>query len=724
MHIIDRIHNELSNYLINKYVLILAFYSLLTSLMTYPLIIKAFSHLPGGIDIYVFIWRFYYTGQFISQLSSLGQVGYTNYIFYPDGIQVIPFFSAYNQLLSLLMAPLFSFIFTCNILYLSSFILSAFGAYLLVYHITKDEAASLISGIVFSFAPYHFAHAFAGHLGAVTMQWIPFCALFVIKMFENKKIGDAFLASIFFILVAMSDLQYMVFIGMFIILYILYGIVTGSIKLDKRSTFLIVFFSIVSLIGVLPLTLEIITATLSSDNYIDAGSQAKYFSNDLFSFFIPANFNPVLGNIMTDIFHSISWTSALTQWEMTAYIGMCVLLLSIYAAVKDKNKLSEFWIISAIFFSLMSMGPILHVYGESRFFNMEIPMPYSLIAPIIPGLSNSRTPGRFDAIVVLSLAVLSGYGVSIINKKVDAYKTSQKTIIKLMIPAIITVIILFEYLAVPFTMIKPEVPSFYYRLANETGDYAIMEIPATYNYTSGVEAIYYQTVHHKHMVGGQEARISAKSRDFETNTPFVHQLTYLTNDSEDIFDQNITDIGSSILQYYNIRYIVVHRDYLSDSQLLTVSGYLNTSLGLESVKYDDGNLSVYHVNNTAMKLFMIPQDGWLGVENWSSIYTRWIKDNGTLLIYSPSTSEYDLSFASSGIYGNRTLQVFVNGHEVCENKISPFFTTIKVPIHLNEGKNTIWFISPEGSVRPHDIPGWDTNDTRDLSFAFQDIRVS
>ena len=48
------------------------------------------------------------------------------------------------------------------------------------------------------------------------------------------------------------------------------------------------------------------------------------------------------------------------------------------------------------------------------------------------------------------------------------------------------------------------------------------------------------------MVGGQVARAPRMPCDFELNTPLVNQLTYMTP-SNDIFEQNVTEIGNFVL---------------------------------------------------------------------------------------------------------------------------------------------------------------------------------
>ena len=39
----------------------------------------------------------------------------------------------------------------------------------------------------------------------------------------------------------MSDLQYMVFMGLFVMLYIFYGLLTGTIRPEKKTVTLVMF---------------------------------------------------------------------------------------------------------------------------------------------------------------------------------------------------------------------------------------------------------------------------------------------------------------------------------------------------------------------------------------------------------------------------------------------------------------------------------------------------
>lgn len=59
-----------------------------------------------------------------------------------------------------------------NLLFLSTFVLSGLGAFLLVREMTGSARAGFVAGLLFAFAPYRWTHA--GHLQVLSSQWMPF----------------------------------------------------------------------------------------------------------------------------------------------------------------------------------------------------------------------------------------------------------------------------------------------------------------------------------------------------------------------------------------------------------------------------------------------------------------------------------------------------------------------------------------------------------------------
>ena len=246
----------------------------------------------------------------------------------------MPFPSAYNQIISLLLLPLYQIQVIYSLLWLLSFILAAFGAYLLVRYLTRNDYAAFLSGIIFAFTPYHFIHGL-GHMGATTIQWIPFCALFFMKIFREGGIKNCIFAGIFYILVAMSDMQYMVFMGIFIAVLFVYEHLiclrsskTFFIEIHKSILVKYLIFGIVAFSVIVPLALSDIQVASSENNFLKPNaSEAVVYSNDLLSFFLPSVLHPVFGNLVTPVYHYFTGNAT----EYTTYIGYTVLILSIFA---------------------------------------------------------------------------------------------------------------------------------------------------------------------------------------------------------------------------------------------------------------------------------------------------------------------------------------------------------------------------------------------------------
>ena len=700
---------------------VLILYTLITSILTYPVVFKMTTHIPGGGDAFHWIRILWYMPVAIFN-PDLTRLTHDYLIFYPDGIPASPFQSAFNQILTWVLSSLIDIHIVYNILWLSSFIFGAYGTYLLVKYLTKDRASSLIAGLVFAFSPYHFVHSF-GHFGANSIEWIPFCALYLMKMFKEGGTRNSFFAGIFFILVAMSDLQYMVFMGIFVMLLFVYEtyICLRKEKVDYKEILRRIFykyalFGAISFIGLIPLTLENILTATSSENFLRLDPfEAVMYSADLLSFFLPSVLHPVFGSFTTDIYSNFSGNTS----ENTTFIGYTVILLSLFAAHRLKgNKNVKFWSISALFFSLISLGPLLHINGNTSFteFNTSVPLPHLVLYYLIPFLDNCRTTGRFFVIASLSFAVLTGYGVS------ELLKTNKSK--KKVTAVVISSLIIFEYLAIPIPMSEVNEPSFYKEISQDKDNYALLEIPGTQDYEAGVTIIYYQTIHGKPVVGNWAARYPSTARDFELNTPVVRELTYLQPFTADILDQDVDQIGTSILNYYNISYIVLHTDYMNDSEINLAEKLIQETLSTERKTYEKDSLIVYNVKKEPLKSFIVLKDGWNPLEEMNGEPTRWISNNATILIHSDNARNAILNIEVSSFYRPRTLEIY-NGETLEDRQtINIDSSSISIPINLKKGENLIRLHVPESTDRPCDIPELKNEDSRELSIAVQEIQLT
>lgn len=700
--------------------LVLFGYLLFTIFLTYPVFFRIGSTIPGGSDAFQWMRSLWYTKYAILN-PEITSLFHDNLLFYPYGVPISPFPSAFNQLLYFFLSPFFDLSSCYSLQWLLTFILGAFGTYLLVKYLVNNSYAAFISGIIFVFNPFHLIHGL-GHFGATTIQWIPFCALFLMKIFKEGGQKNCLLGGFFFFLVAMSDLQYLLFMVIFILLFIIYDFYISVYQRKNGNFFDLIrkyfLFFIVAIPGALIITINDITIALSNQNYLKPNPyEAVTYSTDLISFFIPSSLHPLFREYVSPIYQSFLGNPS----ECTTYIGYTILLLSIIAIISyRKDIIARFWFITAFFFSILSLGPILHIFGRINFtiFNTTIPLPHLILYYALPFMENCRTVGRFFVIASLAYAVLAGYGI----KKILDYQKVKNYIVFV----VIIFFIVFEYLCIPFPTSTVEQPEIFMNLSNDTNQYGILNLPsAIKNYQAQVETSYYQTIHHKALVGNHHARIPYSARDFEKNTPFIRELFYLKNFDNDILNQNVTDIGNSILNKYNIKYIIINEKYMIKEDILFATNFINASLKIDPIYYNKDNLIVYSVPNELLLPFNELGNGWYSLEKWHDEPGRWINKEANLNVFSPKNQTINFSFEVGSLDIERDLSILLNGKltntykipKIMHNDVTPL--TITQNLNLTIGENHIdLFVIQSGSI-PSEIHALDDN--RELTLAFQNI---
>ena len=129
---LEKIAKYIKKNLMNFYILL--FFIIITLLMTYPLVFNIDSSFPAAGDTYEYAWDFWYIKQVLFQGAS---PFFSNYIFYPNGVSLaFHDTTMFNSLLSIPFQLIFNLTTVYNLLFLFSFILSGFGAYLLVFYLT------------------------------------------------------------------------------------------------------------------------------------------------------------------------------------------------------------------------------------------------------------------------------------------------------------------------------------------------------------------------------------------------------------------------------------------------------------------------------------------------------------------------------------------------------------------------------------------------------------
>ena len=543
---------------------ILILYSLLTIFLTFPWITEFTTHKLGDdIDGSMLIWNIWWVKKALT--SSAHSLLFSDYIFYPIGSSLT--FHTLTILNGIIALPFCIFtdniILIFNILTFLTFVLAGFGTYLLVDYLIDDKLAAFSSGIVFAFCSFHFVKV--SFINYMSIQWLPFYILFLIKSLEEKsKFLNVFFAGIFLLFNTLVCEIYGLFAGLFTIAYLVYYLIVKKDYTLRKNAIIksLAIFSIFILFFS-PILYSMFKDLVSNSNNILKSTleNARSESADFLSYLIPGPLHPFWGN------HSFNLTkhfSGLFQ-ETVMFPGYTVLVLTLFSFFKTKKEsFIKFWVLMLLISTILTFGPFLHINGREHFLSSQIsiPMPY-LLTYYIPFLSAVRIPGRYGVMAMLFFAVLSGYSLKSLFSKTKKYSLLWKTAI--------IFIILFEYLPLPFPLISDmKIPSVYERIKNEPGDYAILNVPlgwrakGTYHLGYNLTRFqYYQTFHGKRILDGMLARTSQKNSDYFSGIPIIKSIISLEYDKplapETIErDRKVVD---EFLDFFNIRYIILDEVY-------------------------------------------------------------------------------------------------------------------------------------------------------------------
>ncbi len=136
-----------------------------------------------------------------------------------------------------------------------------------------------------------------------------------------------------------------------------------------------------------------------------------------------------------------------------------------------QSKNSSWHII--LFFSLiMSLGPVLKVFGQNlRVFGLLIPLPYALFYYIFPGFNGFRTPSRFIILAAIAAVIIIGYKLQPIFRKLLPQT-------KFFLITLLTLILMLEFrLPYPSYPVNITPPPIYQMIRDLPDSDIILELP-------------------------------------------------------------------------------------------------------------------------------------------------------------------------------------------------------------------------------------------------------
>lgn len=530
------------------------FFLLVTLVVTHPLVFSISSRVAACCDVWYFYWHTWWTKEALLGLRH--NQFFTDRIFYPSGTN-LPFESLSNSIFSALVSPIFGGVAAFNLLYLSSYVLGAFGTYLLVVRLTGDRRAGIVAGVVFAFSAVRSQNLQFTNMSAI--QWLPLLALWVLKMIESPTTGRAVVCAVFFALAVLSSGYYGVSASILVVVLLAWNarrVVSFSFVKP-----LSVFFG-VSAVALLPFTLPVIVESFSGDSFLRNSQFSRHFSADLVSFVLPSRFNPIYDSYVTDTYQRF-----ITHFtESESYLGIVAVLLAALGAYRFGLRRTGPWVTVFILFAVLSLGPYLQFLG--REFG-AVPMPFAFLDDL-PVFDAVRSPKRFLVAGMLGLAVLSGYGAHhLFSRNVTAWRIRPDVIVVVLVALVLT-----DYWGWPRSFVTSDatVPQFFRELSTEEGDIALLHIPVPN--VANPKPMYYQTVHGKRLVGGYLQRPSPHALRLMDENAFLKGAALpQVEPRSSITAQESRDAETLFISVPQLKYVVLSKSLPSFPTLTSFGVY-------------------------------------------------------------------------------------------------------------------------------------------------------
>ncbi len=581
---LSRLFYPLSQFMstiLRRHGLLLGLLALLALLLTWPLVSKITTHVPGSdtwaYDEYTFIWSMWW---FKYSLLDLGDsIFFSQNIFYPLGMELILY--SYNLMAAIMALPLglaSNWTFTSNIGLLFNIVLSGYGAYLLAHWTLRAQVggrrsevesqkseprqgqtrntsihlAAFIAALVFAFASNRAIYLALGHYNIHSVLYLPFFLLYLLRLLDRPTRHNVIMAGLFGAFNLLVDMQYGVFMAFFAACLLLAKPLRGLLfrrPLATRRWLALLGTGVLALLFTLPYFWATVRSFLTADFLLAGWGDALKLSADLVGWLTPTALHPLWGSDWVQRLREVQQGEAPFRDVNTVFLGYVTLLLALMGSVivwrmsRGSNKKvktgksgrarqlpSRGWILAAVISGLFTLGPLLQIYGETVYdfdgLESSVPMPF-LLLHYIPFVKGNRTANRWSIVLMLALAVLAAWGTWWLLQRL---RGSSSGPVAAAIAIVLAGFILFEHIAVPLPLTDARIPEAVQALAKQP-DGAVLQIPMGWRNSFGVlgsertQAQYFMTAHEQPILSGNTSRTPPIKFDYFERLPLVDAIT-------------------------------------------------------------------------------------------------------------------------------------------------------------------------------------------------------
>jgi hypothetical protein len=272
---------------------------------------------------------------------------------------------------------------------------------------------------------------------------------------------------------------------------------------------------------------------------------------------------------------SIYATFGMFTIENCAWLGLLPVIYLVWARRTWLGApTSRLWLAVGIGFFVWACGPYLTIAGR----NTGLLLPETLLH-YVPIVSNARIPGRAMVMVYLAVAMLLAMALS-------SRRSRRQTTVVMLVGAAVFL----DFLSAPTWLYRLETPAIYQTLAAQPPG-AVWELPFGVGDGFGERGVldnatlFYQTTHHKPLVGGFVARLPRRLWDEYGRDPVLNEMLQLSEGAT-LQEAKLVEVRDSLREFmtrHDVKYLVVNLATIPNALLALVE-----SLPMRVIEERDG----------------------------------------------------------------------------------------------------------------------------------------
>jgi len=453
----------------------LALYAALTIALTWPLAAGLTRHIPGDFGdplftSWVIAWDSTHLGRGLWNANIFAPhplaLAYSEH-FLPQALQTLPLYLATRN-------PILCY----NLLFLSTFVLSALGMFLFARELTGDDEAAVVAGLAFAFTPFRIASI--PHLQVLSAAWMPFVLYGIRRYVTTRRMRPLVGTAAAWILQNLSCGYYLLFFSPIVVCYAAWELTRTGRWRDRRvmRAAVLAFFAV--LVATIPFLLPYVELRRLgfSPRSLD---ETRRFSADVYAYLtadpnlwvwgpiarawphaegvlFPGLTIVVLAGIGAVLAHrgdrpstdddarrttrrvwqilALAWSAVvvallfdysirlpgikITSLSRVLVAGVVAAAAALVVSKRTRTATRAWLMTPAAFFTLTTLFAAAMSFGpdvHAKGRSVADSNIYALFYSHVPGFDGLRVPARYAMIATLTLAALAALGIAAINPR-------------------------------------------------------------------------------------------------------------------------------------------------------------------------------------------------------------------------------------------------------------------------------------------------------------------